>query len=54
MEGQRGVGRFHLVHDWTAWIGDQGGDKVAAPDQPGNDVYPPLEPAPGTCVRGTA
>jgi polyhydroxyalkanoate synthase subunit PhaC len=40
--------------DWVAWIADQGGDKVAAPEQPGSDVYPPLEPAPGSYVRATA
>jgi polyhydroxyalkanoate synthase len=39
--------------DWTAWIAERGGDMVPAPDHPGNDVYPPIEEAPGSYVRAT-
>jgi polyhydroxyalkanoate synthase len=37
--------------DWTAWIAERGGDKVAAPELLGSDDYPPIEPAPGSYVR---
>ena len=39
--------------DWTAWIDERGGDKVAAPEELGSDDYPPIEPAPGSYVRAT-
>jgi polyhydroxyalkanoate synthase len=37
--------------DWSEWIGERGGDEVAAPDHLGSNVHPPLEAAPGTYVR---
>ena len=37
--------------DWTSWIADRGGNKVPAPQRPGNDGYPPIDKAPGTYVR---
>ena len=40
--------------DWTAWIAEHGGSKVAAPDQLGSKDYPPIEEAPGSYVRATA
>jgi polyhydroxyalkanoate synthase len=39
--------------DWTAWIGERGGDMVPAPDHEGSDDYPPIETAPGSYVRAT-
>jgi polyhydroxyalkanoate synthase len=41
-------------HDWTAWIAEQGGEMIPAPDHEGSDDYPPIEKAPGTYVRATA
>ena len=39
--------------DWTAWIAERGGDMVPAPQQLGNDAYPPIEDAPGSYVLAT-
>lgn len=36
---------------WTAWLRPHAGENVAAPKQPGNDTYPPIEPAPGRYVK---
>jgi polyhydroxyalkanoate synthase len=40
--------------DWTAWIAERGGPKVAASEQLGNEDYPTIEKAPGSYVRATA
>ena len=40
--------------DWTAWIAERGGDMVPAPEQLGNDAYPPIEDAPGSYVLATS
>jgi poly[(R)-3-hydroxyalkanoate] polymerase subunit PhaC len=40
--------------DWTAWIGERGGEMIPAPDHLGGDNYPPIEEAPGSYVRATA
>jgi polyhydroxyalkanoate synthase subunit PhaC len=40
--------------DWTAWIAERGGPKVAASDHLGNEDYPTIEKAPGSYVRATA
>ncbi len=37
--------------DWSRWIADRAGSKVAAPDRLGSEVYPALGDAPGTYVR---
>ncbi|HEY5853731.1 MAG TPA: alpha/beta hydrolase [Aldersonia sp.] len=41
-------------NDWTTWIADRGGEMVPPPERLGSDAYPPIEPAPGSFVRGTA
>ncbi|QNJ96544.1 alpha/beta fold hydrolase (plasmid) [Mycolicibacterium fluoranthenivorans] len=38
-------------NDWTTWIAERGGAKVAAPEQPGSTQYPLIEPSPGRYVR---
>ncbi|UQX11653.1 PHA/PHB synthase family protein [Candidatus Mycobacterium methanotrophicum] len=40
--------------DWTAWIGERGGERAAAPEQLGSRDHPPIQPAPGSYVRPTA
>ncbi len=40
--------------DWTTWIAQQGGPKVAARTALGSTDYPPIEPAPGSYVRTRA
>ncbi len=37
--------------EWAAFLAEHGGDDVAAPAQPGNNRYQPLERAPGTYVK---
>jgi polyhydroxyalkanoate synthase len=39
--------------DWTAWIGQRGGEMITAPEHPGSDDYPPIEKAPGSYVFAT-
>jgi polyhydroxyalkanoate synthase subunit PhaC len=36
---------------WAAWIGEQSGERVAAPAGLGSERHPPLEPAPGRYVH---
>ncbi|MBN3755606.1 class I poly(R)-hydroxyalkanoic acid synthase [Paraburkholderia sp. Tr-20389] len=36
---------------WSAWLRPNAGKNVAAPEAPGNDVYQPIEPAPGRYVK---
>jgi len=40
--------------DWATWAAGQGGAMVKAPRRLGSKAYPPLEPAPGSYVRGRA
>jgi polyhydroxyalkanoate synthase len=40
--------------DWTEWIAQQGGPKVAAPRALGSKEYPEIEDAPGGYVRARA
>ncbi len=35
---------------WIVWVGKQGGESVAAPQQLGNETYKPIEAAPGRYV----
>ncbi len=39
---------------WRTWLARQSGAKRAAPDNPGSDDYPVLDPAPGRYVREKA
>jgi polyhydroxyalkanoate synthase len=36
---------------WTEWLAGFGGERIAAPAQPGNADYPVIEPAPGRYVK---
>ncbi|MFZ5521169.1 MAG: class I poly(R)-hydroxyalkanoic acid synthase [Pseudomonadota bacterium] len=40
--------------EWTAWLAQQAGRKVAAPRAPGNARHQPIEPAPGRYVKRRA
>lgn len=40
--------------DWSRWIADRAGNKVAAPKTLGSTTHPPLEDAPGTYVHPSA
>lgn len=40
--------------DWTAWIGERGGDMVPALERAGSDEHPPIENAPGSYVFARA
>ena len=37
---------------WLEWLSARSGEVVSAPRKPGSRKYPPLDPAPGTYVRG--
>lgn len=37
--------------DYSSWLADRSGGRVASPDGLGNDAYPVLRPAPGTYVH---
>jgi polyhydroxyalkanoate synthase subunit PhaC len=37
---------------WADWVLERSGDERAAPAAPGNADHPPIEPAPGSYVRG--
>ena len=39
---------------WMKWLSAQSGAQVAAPAEPGNDRYRPIEPAPGRYVKEKA
>jgi polyhydroxyalkanoate synthase len=40
--------------DWSGWLKPMSGTLLAAPKEPGNRKYPPIEPAPGRYVRQQA
>jgi polyhydroxyalkanoate synthase len=40
--------------DWSEWLAEYAGKRVAAPRAPGNKTYKPTEPAPGRYVKAKA
>lgn len=40
--------------DWSEWLGEHAGKKIAAPKSPGNRKYKAIEPAPGRYVKQKA